>query len=175
MQLGTTDGYTGGRILQFGDGRDDVSNKASAVRFCWNVGRGRYEFQDSRNASRPIHGISGTGFAGAGYGSIAQRYFFANGMYLGNGTATGNVVARLRSVENAGAITDGDHGAAVVGDLWLYASPLKGDAIGARCTTAGTIGSTAVIEQLYPSPVKISVGAAAPSNPSPNDIWVDTN
>ena len=175
INLGQTSAFTGGRILSFGDGRDDSLNKCSAVRLGWNNIRGRYEFTDASNSSRPIFGMSGNGYSGSGYGGVTQSYLWANGMYLGDGSVTGINVSRLRTATNLAAITDATYGAAARGDVWLYTQPSPGGAIGARCTAAGTIGSTAAIEEIYPSPVKIAVGTSAPPNPSPNDLWVDTN
>ncbi|WP_157971050.1 hypothetical protein [Pseudogemmobacter bohemicus] len=53
----------------------------------------------------------------------------------------------MRSCTNLAAITDANFGPAVRGDRWLYIQPSAGGFTGAVCTTAGTLGSTAVIKQ----------------------------
>ncbi|WP_157970963.1 hypothetical protein [Pseudogemmobacter bohemicus] len=145
--FGQVNGFTGGRIAQYGDGRDDAVNTTSALRLSWNQTRGRYEWTDAKNSSRGVWGVSGAGFGGTGYGAITQRFLWVNGVYIADGSATGNAVNRVRSCTNLAAITDANFGAAVRGDRWLYTQPSAGGYTGAVCTTAGTLGSTAVIKQ----------------------------
>lgn len=149
MQLGASSGYINGRIAQFGSGLDDSTNKTTAMRFAWNATRGRYEWSDASNTSRPCYGVSGNGYTGTGYSGITQAFFWANGFYLGDGTTTGIVVNRLRSVQTAASITSGNYGTTTRGDTWLYTQPTAGGRVGSICTTTGdgTIGSTAVVSE----------------------------
>lgn len=139
--------YDTGRIQQFGDKLDDSTNGTSAMRMSWNAARGRYEWVDASNSSKPVAGFSGTGWNGTGYTAITQAYPWVNGMYLGDGTTTGTTVNRMRSCQTLASITDATFGAAVRGDTWLYTQPSAAGKRGAVCTTAGTLGSTAVIKE----------------------------
>lgn len=148
--LGALNGYTSGRIMQIGDGRDDPANRTGAMRFIWNTIRKRYEWQDRSNSSRPTHGVSGAGFTGTGYGGVTQAFPWMNGMYLADGSATGLSVNLIRTTVNSSTITDAAYGPAVPGMMWLYTQPTAGGKIGAVCTTGGTIGSDAVIKEFGP-------------------------
>ena len=161
INLGVVGGYSNGRILQLGDARDDAANKSGALRYLWNDTRKRYEWQDASNGSRAIYGISGNGFTGTGYGGIAQAHLWANGLYLADGSATGLTVGRMRSAASLSGITDAAYGAAVRGDIWFYTQPTANGSIGAVCTAAGTIGSTATIKEFGPVAKLVTLTQAA--------------
>ena len=147
MSMGSFNGYTNGRIAQFGDKRDDATFGREAVRFAWNNIRGRYEWSDASNSNRSMGGFTGSGFTGTGYGAITQSYMWANGLYIGDGSLLATRVSRQRAVFNLAGITAAVYGPAVKGDIWFYTNLVAGGKVGAVCTTAGDIGTTAVIKE----------------------------
>lgn len=143
--LGALNGYTGGRLLQVGDSADDAARPTSALYFGYQLVRKIFAWHDASNSNRLVSGITGLSFLTG----ITQRFFFANGMLLANGSLAPSEddCVRIRSVDNFLAITDESFGPARNGDIWYYNRHVSGGKIGAVCTTEGTIGAGAVIKE----------------------------
>jgi hypothetical protein len=131
--------YTSGRIMQFGDTRDDATNTTSAMRLSWSNTNKLYQFL-KQASSRITFAITGNGFSSSGYTQNGD-FLLQNGLLIGDGALTSLV--KIGSAANLGAIT----GAVVLGQIWFYKSPTAGGKIGAVCTTAGTVGSGAVLKE----------------------------
>lgn len=126
-------------LLTFGHSQDDAARIAGTWRLNYQDTRGGYSLL--RAGTVRLLELSGTGWSQGGYTGIGH-IAFQQGILLGAGGTASNYVG-IKAATNLAAIT----GAVVRGQVWYYSQPTAGGKIGAVCTTAGTVGSDAVIKE----------------------------
>lgn len=135
--LGESDGAP--NFLIFGHNQDDAVRTVATWRFGYQTARGGYSM--TRAGTSRVMELSGTGWSQGGYSGVGH-IAFQQGILLGIG-GTGSSYTGLKSAVNLAGIT----GTVVRGQIFLYSQPSPGGKIGAVCTTAGTVGSGAVLKE----------------------------
>jgi hypothetical protein len=134
-----------GVLMAWGHSGDAGSGGPVAnMRMQWSSSRNSYTV--TRGTSTVVMEYFTPATNSGGYTGI-ETIAFRTGVLLGGNAAANNVFCRVRAANNLAAITDAVMGGAVRGDRWFYAQPSPSGKTGAVCTTAGTIGSTAVLKE----------------------------
>jgi hypothetical protein len=134
-----------GVLMTWGHSGDSGSGGPTAnMRMQWLSSRNSYTV--TRGTSTVVEEYFTPATNSGGYTGI-ETVAFRNGVLLGGSAAANNVFSRVRAANNLAAITAATMGPAVRGERWFYAQPSPSGKTGAVCTTAGTLGSTAVIKE----------------------------
>lgn len=163
-QWGSSLGSTraGTALYQCGHTDDpDVSTPGiNGFKISYSSARDSYEFL--KGLSTRLLAITTTNWSKGNYNGIGL--FAEQGIIVGDG---GSSAVRLKA---ANATLGGN---VTKGSVHFDANPSPGGRIAQRVTTSGVVGSGAVVENIFGSPVKISVSATEPASPAENDIWID--
>lgn len=137
--LGPISGYDTAIFHSFGHSNDSALSP-EAWKFRWNDTQDQYGY--SYEGNQDVFGFTGSGFSQDGY-SGAEHVIAPNGFLIGDASGATPKYARVRSVQNNGAIS----GTVVKGDIFFYTEPAAGGKVGAVVTTSGTVGVDAVVKE----------------------------
>lgn len=139
----------GDRIMSFGDGRDDPGDgPRQTVRLAFSNTTKAYQFVRGSAVTTPLMAFSGADFSRGGY-TGGTHFLAPTGILVGAGNAnTSNYVklAAVNASDAAGAATALSGQTVVRGQRWYFTSATAGGAEGVVCTTAGVVGTDAVLK-----------------------------
>lgn len=147
ISLGAPNAYTGGTLLEFGDAQDNPTSYINRITLTFNTARKAYLAANRDSAGKYLFGVPGSSFSNNGRTGSAAGFLAPCGIIIGDRSASMSRAARIMAALNLADITDAKFGAVATGDVWYYSAPVAGGKVGAVCTTAGTIGSGAVIKE----------------------------